>query len=53
MSIAEVDSSSAREQELEARLARMQLELATASDRLAGVISERDNLRRAYLSVRM
>jgi hypothetical protein len=48
VSIAEVDSSSAREQELEARLARMQLELATASDRLAGVITERDNLRRAY-----
>jgi hypothetical protein len=55
VSIAEADSSLTREQQLEARLARMQVELAatnaqlaTASGRLADVINERDNLRRAY-----
>ena len=48
MSVAEPESSQTRVQELEALVARMQGELAATSDRLAGVVSERDNLRRAY-----
>lgn len=48
MVVAEAGSSSTREQELEALVLRMQRELATTSSQLAGVISERDNLRRAY-----
>jgi hypothetical protein len=54
VSAAEPDPQ-ARVQELEALVARMRSELAattekltTTSDRLAGVVSERDNLRRAY-----
>lgn len=35
-------------QELEALVGRMQSELVTTSEKLAGVTSERDNLRRAY-----
>lgn len=48
MSAAETESWSSRVQELEALVGRMQSELAATSNRLAGVISERDNLRRAY-----
>ena len=55
MSVAEPESSQTRVQELEALVARMQDELAATSDQLAatsdqlaGVVSERDNLRRAY-----
>jgi hypothetical protein len=55
VSVAEADSQATRVQELEALLARTQGELALTSgqlahtsERLAGVISERDNLRRAY-----
>ena len=48
MVASEADSSAARVQELEALVARMQNEIAATSGRLAGVISERDNLRRAY-----
>jgi transposase len=40
--------SSERVHALEALVARMQRELTATSDQLAGVISERDNLRRAY-----
>ncbi len=54
VSVAEPESQT-RVQELEALVARMQSELAATSDRLAatsdrlaGVVSERDNLRRAY-----
>ena len=48
MSVAEPEPSQTRVQELEALVARMQIELTATSDRLAGVVSERDNLRRAY-----
>ncbi len=48
MSVVDFEPSQTRVQELEALVARMQSELATTSDRLAGVVSERDNLRRAY-----
>ena len=62
VSAADPEPSQTRVQELEALVARMQGELAAtssrlaatndqlaaASDRLAGVVSERDNLRRAY-----
>ncbi len=48
MSVAEPESSQTRVQELEALVARMQSELAATSGKLAGVLSERDNLRRAY-----
>lgn len=48
MSSAGAESSSAREQELEALVRRMQSELAAKSSQLTAVISERDNLRRAY-----
>lgn len=55
VSVAEPDPSQARVQELEALVARMRSELAatsekltTSNERLAGVVSERDNLRRAY-----
>ena len=55
MSVADSEPSQTRVQELEALVARMQSELvatsdrlAATSDRLAGVVSERDNLRRAY-----
>ena len=55
MSVADPEPSETRVQELEALVARMQSELAATSDRLAatsdplaGVVSERDNLRRAY-----
>jgi len=55
VSVAEAESSSERFQALEALVVRMQRELTATSDRLtatsdrlAGVISERDNLRRAY-----
>ena len=62
VSVAELDPSQARVQELEALVARMRSELVATSDRLtatsdkltvtsdrlAGVVSERDNLRRAY-----
>lgn len=40
--------SNAREQELEALVWRMRQELTATSEKLAGVTSERDNLRRAY-----
>ena len=55
MVVAEAETSSARVQELEALVSRMQSELAAASDRLAAtndrlaaITTERDNLRRAY-----
>lgn len=48
MSSAGAESSSAREQELEALVRRMQSELAATSNQLTAVITERDNLRRAY-----
>ncbi len=48
MSVAEPEPSQTRVQELEALVARMQSELAATSERLAGVVSERDNVRRAY-----
>lgn len=49
MSVAETESSAlARVRELEALVRRMQSELATTSNQLTTVISERDNLRRAY-----
>jgi hypothetical protein len=48
VSVAEPESSQTRVQELEALVARMQSELAATSGKLAGVMSERDNLRRAY-----
>lgn len=48
MSVAEPEPSQTRVQELEALVARMQSELAATSHQLAGVVSERDNLRRAY-----
>lgn len=40
--------SNAREQELEALVARMRQELTVTSEKLASVTSERDTLRRAY-----
>lgn len=55
MAVAESESPSTREQELEALVRRMQSELAAAADKLnvtndklASITSERDNLRRAY-----
>jgi transposase len=55
VSVAEPDPSQARVQELEALVARMRSELAATTDqltatseRLAGVVGERDNLKRAY-----
>jgi transposase len=45
---AEPEPSQTRVEELEALVARVQGELAAASKQLAGVVSERDNLRRAY-----
>jgi transposase len=45
---AETESSVARVQELEALVSRMQSEFAATSGQLAAVITERDNLRRAY-----
>ena len=48
MTAAETEPSSARVQELEALLGRMQSELAATSARLAAITPERDNLRRAY-----
>ncbi len=48
VSVAEPEPSQTRVQELEALVARMQSELAATSERLAGVVSERDNVRRAY-----
>ena len=48
MSVIEPEPSQARVQELEALVGRMRSELTATSERLAGVLSERDNLRRAY-----
>ena len=48
MSVAESDPSQTRVQELEALVARMRDELTASNERLAGVVGERDNLRRAY-----
>lgn len=48
MSVVDLDPSKARVQELEALVARMRDELTTATERLADVAGERDNLRRAY-----
>jgi transposase len=48
VSAVESESSSRRVQELEALVIHMRRQLAVTSDQLAGVISERDNLRRAY-----
>jgi transposase len=48
LSVVDLDPSQARVRELEALVARMRGELTAANDRLAGVVDERDNLRRAY-----
>ena len=48
MSVAAAESSPTRVQELEALVGRMQSELTATSEKLAGVTTERDNLRRAY-----
>lgn len=48
VSIAEGELPQARIEELEALVMRMRVELATTNEKLAGVLSERDNLRRAY-----
>lgn len=55
MSVVEPDPTQARVQELEALVARIRSELAATTDqltatseRLAGVVGERDNLKRAY-----
>ena len=48
MTVAESESPSTREQELETLVRRMQGELAATADKLASITSERDNLRKAY-----
>lgn len=48
MRVDESEASSARVQELEALVARMRSKLKATSQKLAGIINVRDNLRRAY-----
>ena len=48
MSVVEPDPYQSRVQELEALVGRMRSELSSTNERLAGVLNERDNLRRAY-----
>ena len=48
MTVAESELPTTREQELEALVRRMKGELAAATDKLASITSERDNLRKAY-----
>jgi transposase len=48
VNVADRELSPTRVQELEALVVRMQSELTATSEQLAGVVSERDSLRRAY-----